>query len=132
MTQYNRIKFTLIWDKLNDPAFTTIRSWNRGKEEYYKSHIGQRFTVLKIERAYQQTPGSLICRAWLKDVTVVNPSFLPASLVQRDVTIEGKVDQAWCEKILGMRKALLLTFDKSPVSTQKKLETDPLGLVVAA
>ena len=39
----NKIKFTLAWDKLNEPTFTTIRSWNIEKEEYYRSHIGEDF-----------------------------------------------------------------------------------------
>jgi hypothetical protein len=28
----NKIKFTVEWDKLSHPIFTTIRSWNKEKE----------------------------------------------------------------------------------------------------
>ena len=45
----NRIKFSYLWDKLNDPEFTTIRSWNTYKEDYYRSRIGQEFQVWKIK-----------------------------------------------------------------------------------
>jgi hypothetical protein len=41
---YNKIKFSQHWDKLNDAKFTTIRSWNAAKEEYYISKIGEKYT----------------------------------------------------------------------------------------
>ena len=52
----NRIKFSLLWDKLKDPEFTTIRSWNMYKEDYYRSRIGQEFQVWKIKEVYPFTP----------------------------------------------------------------------------
>ena len=29
--EMNKIKFSYVWDKLNDPEFTTIRSWTKEK-----------------------------------------------------------------------------------------------------
>lgn len=125
MTQYNKIKFSHSWDKLQDPEFTTIRSWNPGKEQYYRSHIGEKFTVLKVDRYFQTVPGRMICHAWLKGVIVLNPQELPLDLLRRDVSLDGKINQEWLSKLQAMDKGLLLVFTKTPVENQKSLDELP-------
>jgi len=71
----NKIKFTHVWDKLNDPEFTTIRSWNKEKEDYYRGCIGQEFPAGKSRIHF---PISLsmsfamlffrMCRFWILSV----------------------------------------------------------------
>lgn len=122
MSTYNKIKFSHEWDKLKDPEFTTIRSWNQGKEQYYREHVGEKFSVLKVDHYFQNRPGNLICHAWLKGVIVLNPQELPLDLLRRDVSLEGKVSEAWLSKLLAMDKALLLVFSKNPVKEQRALE----------
>ena len=53
----NKIKFTLAWDKLKDPVFTTIRSWNSDKEDYYRGSMNQEFSVQKVHNPYSYTSG---------------------------------------------------------------------------
>ena len=48
----NKIRFSHVWDKLRDPEFTTIRTWTKEKEEYYKEHTGEEFQVWKAKEAY--------------------------------------------------------------------------------
>ena len=74
----NRVKFSYLWDKLNDPEFTTIRSWNTYKEDYYRSRIGQEFQVWKTKEVYPFTPQYVIFHAWLEDIDVVKPLTIPA------------------------------------------------------
>jgi hypothetical protein len=109
---YNRIKFTQHWDKLTDSEFTTIRSWNPGKETYYRSLVGQKFTALFYKRIFQQKNGKLICHVYLKDMQVVDPKEIPQSVLERDVTLDREVNQAWLQKILKMPKVIVLTFNK--------------------
>lgn len=106
MASYNKIKFSHLWDKLQGPRFSTIRSWNKEKDQYYSSKIGEKFTVLKVDHFYQNKMGNLICHAYLAEVRAVNPRDLSDELLE----------------IMKMEKALLLTFDKSPVPHQAKLE----------
>ena len=125
MTRYNRIEFSHIWDKLQDPEFTTIRTWNQGKEDYYRAHIGEKFTVLKVEHFYQYKPGNLICHAYLKGVILLDPRQLSTDLIRKDVSLEGKINQEWFDRISKMEKALLLVFSKNPVPVQKSLDVQP-------
>ena len=122
MSQYNKIKFSQHWDKLHDSKFTTIRSWNASKEEYYISKIGEKFTVLYVDHPYQQRPGTLICHAWLESVWQINPRKLPQKILDKDVMLNEKVMDDWLQKLLKMDKALLLKFSKSNPSVQKNLE----------
>ena len=122
MPGYNKIKFSQHWDKLNDAKFTTIRSWNASKEEYYISKIGEKYTVLFVDHPYQQTPGRLICHAWLESVSIINPRKLPQKILDKDVMLNEKVMDDWLQKLLKMDKALLLKFSKSNPSVQKNLE----------
>ena len=48
----NRIKFSENWDKLARPRFTTIRSYSKEKEEYFRCHIGQPFTILRVKNIW--------------------------------------------------------------------------------
>ncbi len=108
----NRIKFTEDWDKLREPRFTTIRSYNPGKEEYYRAHIGEAFSILRI-RTYRSHPfiGRKIGSATLTDVRVVVPGGIPAAVLHRDVLRGGKPDTEWMERLLAMDRALLLEFE---------------------
>lgn len=108
----NRVKFTLEWDKLKEPRFTTIRSYNRQKEEFYRALVGQEFTILKVPHELAHpSKGRKIGSATLRSVEVVKPGELPADLVRRDVTHEGRVNDKWLDRVLEMDKALLLAFE---------------------
>lgn len=106
----NRIKFTLEWDKLRDPQFTTIRSWNTEKEAYYRRCIGQEFSIL-LAKNYWDRDARKIGSAILKGVAVVEPARLNAGLLSKDVTFNGKIQQEWHDKLIAMPKALLLEFE---------------------
>ena len=118
----NRIKFTRYWDKLNDPKFTTIRSWNPGKEIYYRSCMGSEFQVWKASDMYPFRPEHVICHAWLHEVTVVIPAELSENMILKDVRLDGVVQDRWLAKLLKMDKALLLEFAKYPKPVQLNLE----------
>ena len=118
----NRIKFTRYWDKLNDPKFTTIRSWNPGKEIYYRSCMGSEFQVWKASDMYPFRPEHVICHAWLHEVTVVIPAELSENMILKDVRLDGVVQDRWLAKLLKMDKALLLEFAKYSKPAQLKLE----------
>jgi hypothetical protein len=107
---------------MNRLKFTTIRSWNQQKEEYYRSHIGEKFTALYYEKPFQYKNGRLICHVWLYDIQVLAPAQLPLILLRKDITLGGAVQQDWFDKIIKMPRALLLTFGKSPMVLQKRLE----------
>jgi hypothetical protein len=124
----NKIKFSYVWDKLNDSEFTTIRSWNKEKEDYYRNLIWQKFSVWKIKNEYSFKPEYVICHAYLLDVKVVNPNNLDKKVIEKDVLLNGSVQQDWIKRILKYEKALLLTFSKADpslpfqVATQKFFE----------
>ena len=119
----NRIKFTRYWDKLNDAEFTTIRSWDRGKEDYYQKLERTEFQVWKAFDKYPFHQERVLFHAWLKGVTVVVPAKLPYGLLRKDVLLGGSVSQEWIDKILKMPKGLLLTFSKTPVLPyQRRIE----------
>jgi hypothetical protein len=43
----NQIKFSENWNnKLNNNIFTTIRGWNKDKEDYYKKLVGSEFEIV--------------------------------------------------------------------------------------
>ena len=118
-----RLKFSERWDKLDDPEFTTIRSWNPSKEAYYISQIGKEFTVGLSE--YRGGTGWIfhkVCYAYLYSVDVVLPKELPYSLIEKDTSLMGESRKDWLEKITKMQRALLLRFSKSAIHVQGKLE----------
>ena len=119
----NRIKFSYAWDKLRDPLFTTIRSWDTKKEDHYRSHIWQKFQVWKVGVAYPFRPEYVICHAYLLDVKAINPNELDTTVIEKDVLLNGTVQQDWIKRILKYEKALLLTFSKEDPSLPFQVET---------
>ncbi|MEM0134498.1 MAG: hypothetical protein QXU18_04630 [Thermoplasmatales archaeon] len=119
---FHKITFSHIWDKFNDPEFTTIRSWNPGKEEYYRSLLGKRFSVLYKENPYSWETGRLICHASLVQLDLVKPSTLPQALLHKDVTLNSTIRNDWLKKLMNMDKAILLSFSKNSVPSQRTLE----------
>ena len=117
----NRIKFSYLWDKLNDPEFTTIRSWNTYKEDYYRSRIGQEFQVWKIKEVYPFTPQYVIFHAWLEDIDVVKPLTIPTPVLAKDVRLNGQESAKWVKKILKNEKAIVLKFTKAHPKGQQRL-----------
>ena len=118
----NKIKFTHVWDKLNDPEFTTIRSWNTGKEEYYRSHIGEEFSVLKIKNQYSVRPEYVICHAFLQDVKRMKTKDIDKATLEKDVSLNGQPRADWIIKIMKNETVLLLTFSKH-MKGQQRLPT---------
>ena len=108
----NKIKFTHVWDKLNDPEFTTIRSWNNEKEEYYRSHIGEEFSVLKVKNQYSVRPEHVICHAFLVDVKRMKTRDIDKATLEKDVSLNGQPSADWIIKIMKNETVLLLTFSK--------------------
>ena len=106
----NRIKFSLFWDKLSQPSFTTIRTYRPDKEAYYRAHVGEEFTILKVNGPYS-IRGRKIGTATLRSVEVVRPADLPTAEVLADVQYGGKPDLVWLNRVMAYPKALLLTFD---------------------
>jgi hypothetical protein len=108
----NRVKFSADWDKLKDSRFTTIRSYRIEKEKFYRALVGQPFTILRVPHEFSHpSKGRKIGTATLRSVEVIVPSRMPAIELQRDVTIGGRPDQKWLDRLLSMDKALLLEFE---------------------
>ena len=107
----NRIKFSADWDKLREPRFTTIRSYSREKEEYYRARVGKPFTILRVPNYWWSHRGHKIGTATLRAVRVVTPRDLPAGELHRDVLRDGIPDNGWLERLLTMDRALLLEFE---------------------
>ena len=118
----NRIKFSLLWDKLNDPEFTTIRSWNMYKEDYYRSRIGQEFQVWKIKEVYPFTPQYVMFHAWLEDINVVKPLTIPTQVLAKDIQLNGQESAKWVKKILKNEKVIVLKFTKTHPKGQQRLQ----------
>ena len=108
----NKIKFSLLWDKLNDPEFTTIRSWNKEKEEYYRNCIGQEFSCWKVRNAFSYFPEYVICHAYLQDVKRMKSKDLDKAILEKDVSLDGKPDTDWITKIMNNDEVLLLSFSR--------------------
>lgn len=121
----NSIKFSEFWDKLNDPEFTTIRSFNPSKLEYYESLKGEKFQVWKADPKYPFRKEHVICHAYLKGIVRVTPRELAGVLLSKDVTLHGEIKTVWIDKLLAMDSAIMLIFSSSPVPSQKKLKESP-------
>lgn len=119
----NKIKFTVQWDKLSHPMFTTIRSWNIAKEEYYLKQIGTKFQVWMANDTYPFRRRQLLFHAWLADVEVVNIASIPIATLYQDILFQGVPDISWKDKLLKMGRGIMLTFSKSPDPLQRRLET---------
>ena len=118
----NKIKFTIEWDKLDNPVFTTIRSWNAAKEKYYGEQIGKEFQVWKCDEKYPFVPRHVVFHAWLSKVFVAKPSDLPDLALNHDVMLNGVPDQKWKTKLTKMDKAIILTFSKSSSPAQTLID----------
>ena len=112
----NKIKFTVAWDKLKDPVFTTIRSWNPDKEDYYRSSIMQEFSVQKVHNPYSYTSVHVFCHAFLIEVKTLRPCEIDRSVLEKDVMINGIPNVDWLTRIMKYEKVLLLTFSKDAVN----------------
>ena len=108
----NKIRFSHVWDKLRDPEFTTIRSWNKEKENYYKEHTGEEFQVWKAKEAYPFRLEYVICHAYLIDTQVVYPKNIPLEILQKDVTFNGSIERTWIDRIMKNNAVILLAFSK--------------------
>lgn len=110
MARAPRIQFSEDWDKLRLPRFTTIRSYRREKEEYYRGLAGQTLVVWrKTGRAFWN--GHKIGQATLRSVRVIKPGDLPAAELHADILRGGKPDTVWESRLLAMDRALLLEFE---------------------
>jgi hypothetical protein len=108
----NKIKFSYVWDKLNDPQFSTIRSWDKEKEDYYRSRIGQEFQVWKSKGIYPFRLEYVICHAYLLEVQVVDPKNIPLEVLQKDVSLNGNIERTWIDRIMKNKIVILLAFSK--------------------
>jgi hypothetical protein len=106
----NRISFTEDWDKLQEPRFTTIRSYRPEKEAYYRELVGKTL-ILWRKTGRSVWNGHVIGQATLLSVEVVRPAGLPADLIRRDVLRGGVVDQEWFKRVCAMENGLLLSFE---------------------
>ena len=123
----NKIKFTLAWDKLKDPVFTTIRSWNPDKEDYYRGSINQEFSVQKVHNPYSYTSVHVFCHAFLVEVKTLRPSEIDMNVLEKDVMINGMPNVDWLTRIMKYEKVLLLTFSKDAMNGQRmRAETEAL------
>ena len=108
----NRIKFTLEWDKLKEPRFTTIRSYRPDKLDFYEHQVGEEFGVFKVPHEFAAPwKGTKIGSATLRSARMVEPAKLPAEVLLRDVAYGGKPDQRWLDRLLAMPTAILLEFE---------------------
>ena len=123
----NKIKFMVQWDKLSHPIFTTIRSWNIAKEEYYLKQVGSKFQVWMANDTYPFRRRQLLFHAWLADVSVVNIAAIPIATFYQDILFHGAPDNVWKEKLLKMGSGIMLTFSKSPDLLQRRLEIGDVG-----
>ena len=106
----NRIKFSEDWDKLRKPGFTTIRTYRREKEDYYRGLVGCDFTIWRqTGRSFWN--GHKVGVATLRAVRVVIPRKLPAVELRADILRGGEPDRTWEARLLAMDRALLLEFE---------------------
>ena len=115
----NRIKFTHVWDKLSDPVFTTIRTWNKEEEEYYRSHISEEFQVWKAKNVYSFRLEYVICHAFLLDVKHMKSKDIVEATLRKDVSLNGQPNADWIIKIMKNDDVLLLTFSKERRGQQR-------------
>jgi hypothetical protein len=124
----NIIKFSMLFDKLKDIEFTTIRSYTPEKEDYYTFMIGTNFQVWLSEPDEPYNAVKFLFNANLVSINVISPKtvfslakkkghykFKPAlrDIIEDDVKVDGNIQQDWFYKISKMDRALLLIFSKS-------------------
>ena len=115
----NKIKFTYEWDKLQEPEFTTIRTWNKQKEEYYRSCIGQEFSCWKVKNTFSYLPEYVICHAFLQDVQVLDPKRISMETLKKDTMLDGNVNSDWLYRIMKNKTVILLAFSKQRKGQQR-------------
>ena len=118
--EMNRINFSYVWDKLRDPEFTTIRMWNKEKEEYYRHLMRQRFQVWKNSPKYPFKREYVLCHAWLYDVAVMKPADISITILEKDTTLNGQVQRDWIERFQKQDRVLVLFFTKA-IPTQNMI-----------
>ena len=106
----NGIMFSVEWDKLKEPRFTTIRSYNPKKMSFYEHRVGEDFDLIKTNGRYADR-GHKIGSATLRSARMFEPAKLPAEVLLRDVAYGGKPDQRWLDRLLAMPTAILLEFE---------------------
>ena len=121
----NKIRFSHVWDKLNDPVFTTIRPWNKEKEDYYRGCIGQEFSCWKVKNTFSYLPEYVICHAFLQDVQVLDPKRISMETLKKDTMLDGNVNSDWLYRIMKNKTVILLTFSKQRKGQQRL----PIGRV---
>jgi len=113
-----KIRFSENWDKLTHPgSFTTIRRFTPEKCEYYTRCIGVLFSV--------EVLGQYFYDAILKSVKIVDPKDLDPQLLEEDVKLNGKPSGDWYNRILNMKKVILLEFERVIKSGRLDIITDP-------
>ena len=115
----NKIRFSHVWDKLNDPEFTTIRSWNQEKEDYYRGCIGQEFSCWKVKNTFSYLPEYVICHAFLQDVQVLDPKRISMETLKKDTMLDGNVNSDWLYRIMKNKTVILLAFSKQRKGQQR-------------
>ena len=125
----NGIRFSERWDKLKDTRWTTIRSYEEAKEEYYSRKLCQEFVILLAKGRYPAPAQEALGKAVLMDLEVVVPRNLPRSVIDRDVTLNGVLSTYWWNRVLAMDKALLLTFERVD-TTAPEIQPHPEGGVM--
>ena len=108
MTTYPPIPYSDAWDKLSDARHTTIRnqfSYRPGLPPLDKSisyyNTGKLYTEVLKDKPLQ------VVRLYGLEINVKG-SNIPEQLLLKDVTIRGKPDMDWYEKIRKMEHALIL------------------------
>ena len=102
------IKFSHNWNnKLNTKVFTTIRKWNRNKEEYYRSAIGE---IFKVDLGGHQLP-----LVKLVNVDIIEYAHIPVTVLAQDVgyTSREKADQIFARfGIANFDRVIILLFER--------------------
>ena len=123
----NGIRFSERWDKLKDERFTTIRSYEERKEEYYSRRLCQEFVLLLAKDRYPAMAQEALGKAVLTDIQVIVPRNLPREVIDRDVTLNGVLSSYWWDRVLSMDKALLLTFERVD-TTAPEIQPHPVSI----
>ena len=87
----NKIKFSKNWgNKLNNPAFTTIRKWTEQKEKYYTDNLRRRCQILLDQMVF--------CHGRLMAVKKIQFKHIQHDLLVRDT---GYSEQKDIDKIFS-------------------------------
>ena len=109
MTQlpFGRIfNFSERWDKLADKEFSEVLPYSIELAAALKSGIESHHWI--------DVRGFPVGQAILVGVESVKPAKLEPSLIERSVTLSGRVNEYQLKRVLGYGDALLLTFRQLP------------------